>query len=138
MYYTDTMWHMVASTEPPTPTSTTTLTVGTTTDTTLPEAEISLTIRIWKIVLIGSYGLAMYINDRTAERISRKYHSRAELDVLFGDARVSSISLLGLVIVLASSIVDNPNEYLCILANSACVVSFGWPIVSSLCLAYIR
>ena len=96
-------------------------------------------IERWTWGLLILYLVAIGINLRTVLKI-RKINFNppiAPIDVVYVDCGVSTAFLLGFVAVLWSSIADHPNPYLCSLANFGAMVSFGWPIVSGLFLAYL-
>ena len=96
-------------------------------------------IERWTWALLILYLVAIGINLGTVLKI-RKINFNppiAPIDVVYVDCGVSTLFLFGLVAMLWSSTTDHPNPYLCTMANFGVMVSFGWPIVSSLFLAYL-
>ena len=109
--------------------------VGASNDTTV--TAITPGIQNYTHFLIVLYIFASHINLVTLIDISNSYLPRATTDIIFIDAVVSTVSIvLGDVLILSSSISETPNNYVCIFANFATIVSFGCPILSCLFLAY--
>ena len=110
-------------------------TVGASNDTTV--TAITPGIQNYTQLLIVLYIFASHVNLVTLVDISNSYLPRATTDIILIDAWVSTVSIvLGVVIVLGSSISETPNGYVCTFANFATLVSFGCPILSCLFLAY--